>query len=352
MEYNFETGDALTAYIGDIMIKHKLSRTRFNGICMVLMLLLSQFAFSTVNAASIDNDDDNDPRPGNIQARGCFTCDFKIPGNSPFNVAPIIERDRMFMAERPGLQRKQIPLRFDENNDLLSGGRYLFDTRQHAEEYKDWVQNDFVLDGVHFLERPYFLNPDCHAWRLIGGHNFQDVQHQVVLRTERWSVPDSNQVDNLKRRWPQMMAAAAERGLTGAWLLYNKEERLVQIVYFADRIVPPHPFIPDFASLGALESAPTLGSSLNLPGDWTKTFDRTQWVLTVWFPFVLGDHGQPSLWPNSPPLPEANETDGVCEVSRGETSVTAPSDCGPLCGNKVCDLGENNQTCPGDCRVP
>ena len=341
------------------MIKHKLSLNTLNlsrGICMVLMLLLLQstfLAFSTVRAASFDGDDDNNqPRPGNIQARGCFTCDFTIPGNSPLNVAPVIERDRMFMAERPGMQRKQIPLAFAANGDLLSGGRYLFESRQQAEQYKDWVQNDFVLDGIHFFDRPYFLNPDCHAWRLIGGHNFQDVQHQVVLRTERWSVPDTNQLDNLKRSWPKMMAAAAQRGLTGAWLLYNREEQLVQIVYFADRIVPPHPFIPDFASLGALESAPSLGSSLNPPADWTKTFDRTQWVLTVWFPFVLGDHGQPSLWPNSPPLPEANETDGVCEVSRGETSVTAPMDCGPLCGNKVCDLGEDNQKCPGDCRVP
>jgi hypothetical protein len=337
------------------MIKHRLSTNTFKRICMVLMLLLLQstfIAFSTVRAASMDDEDDNGPRPGNIQARGCFTCDFTIPGNSPLNVAPVIERDRMFMAERPGMQRKQIPLGFDANGDLLSGGRYLFDTRRLAEEYKDWVQNEFVLDGTLFFDRPYFLNPDCHAWRLIGGHNFQDVQHQVVLRTERWSVPDSNQVDNLKRRWPHLMAAAAQRGLTGAWLLYNAQERLVQIVYFADRIAPQHPFIPDFASLGALESAPSLGSSLNPPAEWTKTFDRTQWVLTVWFPFALGDHGQPSLWPNSPPLPEANETDGVCEVSRGETSVTAPTDCGPLCGNKVCDLGEDNQKCPGDCRVP
>jgi hypothetical protein len=341
------------------MIKHKLSLNTFNlsrSICMVVMLLLLQstfLAFSTVRAATFDDDDDNNqPRPGNIQARGCFTCDFTIPANSPLNVAPVIERDRMFMAERPGMQRKQIPLGFAANGDLLSGGRYLFESRQQAEQYKHWVQNEFVLDGTLFFDRPYFLNPDCHAWRLIGGHNFQDVQHQVVLRTERWSVPDSNQLDNLKQSWPNLMAAAAQRGLTGVWLLYNREEQLVQIVYFADRVVPPHPFIPDFASLGALESAPSLGSSLNPPADWTKTFDRTQWVLTVWFPFVLGDHGQPSLWPNSPPLPEATETDGVCEVSRGETSVTAPMDCGPLCGNKVCDLGEDNQKCPGDCRVP
>src|SRR5215203_1415244 len=218
---------------------------------MLLLLPLSLLSFSGARAQSGD-DDERSPRQGNIQARGCFTCDFTIPGNSPLDVAPAIERDRMYMAERPGMQRKQIPLGFAANGDLLSGGRYLFDTRRLAEEYKAWVQNDFVLDGTLFFDRPYFVNPDCHAWRLIGGHNFQDVQHQVVLRTERWSVPDTNQLDNLKRSWPKMMAAAAERGLTGAWLLYNREEQLVQIVYFADRIVPPHPFIPDFASLGAL----------------------------------------------------------------------------------------------------
>jgi hypothetical protein len=256
------------------------------------------------------------------------------------------------MAERPGMQRKQIPLRFDANNDLLSGGRYLFDTQHQAEQYKHWVQNDFVLDGIQFFDRPYFLNPDCHAWRVIGAHNLKDVQHQIVLRTERWSVPDVNQVATLKQRWPHLMAAAGQRGLTGVWLLYNKEEALVQIVYFADRIVPQDPFMPDFVSLGALESADSLGSSLNPPPQWTRTFDRTQWVLTVWFPFVLGDHGQPSLWPNSPPLPEPFAGDGVCEVSRGETSITAPMECGPLCGNRVCDLGEDNQKCPGDCRVP
>ena len=110
-------------------------------------------------------------------------------------------------------------------------------------------------------------------------------------------------------------------------------------------------FIPDLAGLDALESAPSIGSSLNPPANWTKTFDRTQSVLTVWFPFVLGDHGQPSLWPNSPPLPEANETDGVCEVSRGETSVTVPLDWTTL-RQQICDLGEDNQKCPADCREP
>jgi len=325
------------------------------GIRLVVTLLLLQSGLLSLSAAraASDDDEERDPRPGNIQARGSFTCDFTISSNSPLDVAPIIERDRMYMAERPGMQRKQIPLRFgNAPGELFSGGRYLFDKRQQAEEYKSWVENDFVLDGTRFFDRPYFFNRDCHAWRVIGAHNFGGLEQQVVLRTERWSVPEASQMYTLKQRWPQIMAAASERGLTGAWLLYNKEEGLVQVVYFADRVAPPDPFVPDFASLGALESAPPLGNVFDGQPGWARTFDRTQWVLTVWFPFVLGDHGQPSLWPNSPPLPEARIDDGVCEVSRGESQASAPADCGPLCGNSVCDAGENTQNCPGDCRLP
>ena len=333
---------------------HQSAFGRGIRLALVLLLLLSSLlSLSSVRATADDEEDERGPRPGNIQARGAFTCDFTIPGNSPLDVAPVIERDRMYMAERPGMQRKQIPLRFDNaTGDLLSGGRYLFDTRQQAEAYKSWAEDDFALDGTLFFDRPYFLDRDCHSWRVIGAHNFQDLQRQVVLRTERWSVPDDSQMHTLKQRWPQIMAAASERGLTGAWLLYNKEEQLVQVVYFADRVAPPNPFVPDFASLGALESAPALGSIFDGQPGWARTFDRTQWVLTVWFPFVLGDHGQPSLWPNSPPLPEAYVGDGVCEVSRGENHASAPTDCGPLCGNGVCDAGEGTQNCPGDCRIP
>ena len=335
------------------MTRHSHNKLFNKGIQVALILLLLQLSMSlSIVRAATNDDDENHPRPGNIQARGAFTCDFTIPGNVPLNVAPVIERDRMYMAARPGMQLKQIPLRFDAGGDLLSGGRYLFNTQQQAREYKEWVENDFVLDGVRFFDRPYFLNRECRAWRVIGAHNFQGLQQQVVLRSERWTVPHNSQIHTLKQRWPQIMAAAQQRGLTAAWLLYNKDEQVVQLVYFADRVVPPHPFIPDFASLGALESATALGDIFSDQSNWTKSFDRTHWVLTVWFPFVLGDHGQPSLWPNSPPLPEPFSGDGVCEVSRGESFANAPTDCGPTCGNSVCDAGENTQNCPGDCRTP
>jgi len=332
------------------------NRTNFSKrIRLAIALLIIQlvcFPIASVYAATHDDDDDDENSMGNVSAKGCFTCDFGLPGAFPLGqVAGVIERDRMYMAERRGMQRKQLPIRFDQaSGNFLSGGRYLFDTKRDAFRYKEWVENDFILDGTLFLQRPYFINPECHAWKVIGAHNLQNLNKQAIMRTERWSVPQANQQHFLKQKWAQLLANATQRGLTGVWLTYNKEEQLAQIVYFADQ-VPPDPNDPE-ASLHALELANPLGAIFNNRPGWTKTFDRTQYVLTVWFPFVLGDQGQPSLWPNSPPLPEPYIGDGVCEVSRGENFANAPADCGPTCGNGVCELGENSGSCPGDCRLP
>lgn len=173
---------------------------------------------------------------------------------------------------------------------------------------------------------------------------------QVVVRTERWQVPGANQKKALKDRWATILADAAQRGLTSVWLLYNKEEQLVSLVYFADRVAPPDPSQPDFPSLFALQMAPPLGAIFDDRG-WTRTFDRTQWALSIWFPFALGDRGEPSLWPNSPPFPQPYAGDGVCEVSRGESSLNAPSDCPATCGDGVAQPGETTQNCPGDVRL-
>lgn len=134
----------------------------------------------------------------------------------------------------------------------------------------------------------------------------------------------------------------------GIWLLYNEQEQLATVVYYADRVVPPDPFVPDFASLGMLASMPPLGDVF-ADQPWIKTFDRTHWTLTTWFPFVLGDHGEPSLWPNSPPFPEPYPGDGVCEVSRGENGDNSP-DCPATCGDGVAQEGEDTVNCPGDVR--
>lgn len=289
---------------------------------------------------------------GDIEVEGAMTCDFDVPGNLPLvQVPPGIERDRMYQSARPGFVRKLIPLSFNLiTGDLQTGGRYLFDTGEHADEYKVWLENEFILDGTKFFDRPFVLNPECYAWSVIAAHDFGDLHTtQFVVRTERWSVPAENQRTLLKESWPEIQAEAEDRGLTSVWLLYNKQERLVSFVYFANRIVPPDPQTPDFASLAALADSPALGHIFDDQG-WLKTFDRTQWVLTIWFPFVRGDRGELSLWPNSPPFPLPYCGDGVCEVSRGESYATC-ADCPPRCGDGVCNSGEDTTNCPGDCRL-
>jgi hypothetical protein len=235
-------------------------------------------------------------------AGAAFTCDFAISKNvSPLDIVPMIERDRTAMTARPGFLRKFIPLRIDPaSGNLLSGGRYLFRTAQDARQYQTWLWHDFVLDGIAFFDRPFFLNPECHVWDVVGVADLAPYdEHQVVLRTERFRVPATSQDSRLAARWSQVLAEARRRGLTGVWLLHDQPEQLVSLVYFAERSAP---FTPDSLDPVVLEHAPPLGDVFADQG-WTRTFDRTQWVLTIWFPFVLDDHGRPSVWPNSPPLP-------------------------------------------------
>lgn len=289
-----------------------------------------------------------------IDAKGSFSCDFSLPGDLPLGQVPaLIERDRMYMAERPGMLHKQLPLAIDTSTgNLFSGGRYLFQTEAQAADYADWVRHGFTLDGTEFLDRPIFLAPECHSWSVIGAHEFAPIEtSQVVMRTERFATPPGNRRPALEHRFQTVLAEAHQRGLTAVWLVYNREERLAQLVYFADRIAPNDLTTPDFASLGALQGAAPLGDTLADLG-WAKTFDRTEWVLTIWFPFKAGDHGKPSIWPYSPPLPRPFCGDGVCEPSRGEDHAACAVDCGPACGDAVCQAGEDTHGCPGDCRLP
>ncbi|HZI09774.1 MAG TPA: hypothetical protein VE153_05225 [Myxococcus sp.] len=287
---------------------------------------------------------------GEVPATGAFTCDFLIPNTYPIDaVAPVIERDRMYMARRPGMLHKHIPARFDAAFNILTGGRYLFEKEHQARDYAEWVSQEFILDGTPFLDRSYFIAPDCRAWRTIGAIQVGDLATQTpVLRTERYAVPDTDLRGFLGARFPQVANRAVQQGLTGAWLLYDDETDVVSLVYFADRTGVYVPGLPDYTSLNALESAQPLGQVFADQG-WQKIFDRTQWSLSIWYPFVTGDQGQPSVWPNSPPLPEPRRGDGVCEPSRGENASSAPEDCPVGCGNGVHDSSaETSQNCPSD----
>jgi hypothetical protein len=241
---------------------------------------------------------------GPIHAMAALTVDFGLPGSLPLDQLPAaIERDRMHMAKRPGLRQKHLPFRIDsQNGNYLSGGRYLFDTVENAEKYKSWAESEFVLDGIKFFERPFFIDPVCHVWRVIGAQDLTDIRttHNVI-RSERWQL-QSEHAPDLEQAWPLIYQEAQKQGLSSVWLLHNVQERLAGIISIAGQAASTDLQKPEDTCLGALESLPSLGTMFDGLG-WVKVFDRTSWVLTIWFPISEGELEAPALWPNSPPLP-------------------------------------------------
>jgi hypothetical protein len=285
-----------------------------------------------------------------LDERGGVSCDFEFsPTVNPLTIAPVIERDRMYMAARPGMQEKHIP--FNPPTLMLpaqTGGRYLFDSYQLARDYLTWVQQEYVLDGVLFFQRTDFVDPRCHVWEVVGAWEPGDprTSHHFI-RTERLRGPANHTPAQLRallgHRWTGLRAQAEHRGLSGVRLMFSPDERLIEIVYLASREV--------HGMLG-LQSLISLGLPL-IEGGATREFDRTQFVLTMWSPFVAGDQGEPAPFPNSPPLPGPLCGDGVCSVSRGESQTSCPLDCPVHCGDATCQPGEGESTanCPGDCRL-
>ncbi len=293
-------------------------------------------------------------RDGDTAADGAFTCDFAL-GPTAFegSLPAVIERDRMYMTAQPGMLHKHIPFRPDpmaatDGGVAYSGGRYLFDSRRHARDYEDFVKHQFTLDGVQFLARDYFQNPTCRSWDVVGAHDFASLDHQLILRTE-WMATGAAATKLLQSRWPAVRAEAQRRGDTAVWLLARPDADLAAIVSFRDRVAPDAVGL-DVAGLALFEAAPPL-SDLFADQGWGRTFDRTEWALTIWYPFAKGDHGRPALWPYAAlPSPERPGPDGLCEPSRGESYRTAPNECLPSCGDGKPQRkeGETTATCPSD----
>ena len=144
--------------------------------------------------------------PGPIEAGGSFTGEFGLGDGLPIEEAPyVIERDRINEGKLVGFNRKLLPLKLDETTgERTAGGYYLHDTFMQAEYMHDWYQdpvNGFVLDGIPILQRPYFINPKAHCWRVIGAHDFKGIDvAQRVVRFERWHC-NRNLEGVLEREW-------------------------------------------------------------------------------------------------------------------------------------------------------
>ena len=242
--------------------------------------------------------------PGPIPVEGAVFDDFRLTDHLPPDQAPgVIERDRLIMSARPGFNRKLLPLRVEpDTGTAYCGGRYLLDTYENAIAFADWCRDDFEIDGVLILERPDFADVSAHVFRVIGAHDFKDLStRQIAYRTEIWDAARNFNEAKLEGGWSSLRDRAEEDGRSALWLMFNDETRQLAMVTVWDRVGEPQTDDLDFVTLRAVEAAPSYGAELEAAGGLTKSFDRSHWVFTIWFP--NDDAARPSLWPNSPPLP-------------------------------------------------
>jgi len=245
-------------------------------------------------------------KPGPITCEGAAINDFRLTSHLPPEAAPgVIERDRLHMAARPGFNRKLLPLGVDRaTGTAYSGGRYLLDTLDDARAFVDWVGNEFELDGTLFFKRPDFADIEPRVFRVLGAHDFKDLHHaQRVVRTEIWTLGQGSSADAIAGLWPTLRDEAAERDLSSLWLLYDEDQGRICLVTVGEGVTGSAGSGPDFASIEALEGAPSQGARWEKSGGARKTFDRSHWIFSIWFPRIDGRDLEPALWPNSPPLP-------------------------------------------------
>lgn len=242
---------------------------------------------------------------GPIPCGGVFADEFDLgPGLSMKNAPDYIEADRIVMAARPGLNRKLLPFGLEDGGARATcGGFYLFDTLENAVAFKHWVEKDFVVDGIHFLDRPVFKNPRGFVYRVVGAEDFKPlVGAQRIVRSERWVLPNEKSAEQLAWLWPAMRSEAQSTGLSSIWLLVNAETLRVALVTVADRLTTDAARQPDIASVGGLAASPSLGFEIGQRLKASKEFDRSSWIYSIWFPAEPNDAGPKSLWPNSPPF--------------------------------------------------
>jgi hypothetical protein len=239
--------------------------------------------------------------PGPIRVAGAFLDEFDIVGNMPADQVPAaIERDRPYFVARPGFYRKLLPLIIGNDGAAHTGGRYLFQTRIDADAFGRWLADEFVLDGTHFVDRPWVRNLTGSAFDVIGAHDFKDVHKaQTVVRVERWALEPGHDGD-LVRGWDAMRDAAEASGLASLWLLHAGDRNEAAIVSVIDRVADSDRDAPDYASIRELESRDSTAAPLNGRPWARKTADLTSWVYTLWF---APNHRPLHLWPNSPPFP-------------------------------------------------
>ncbi|KAI8712517.1 hypothetical protein NCS52_01350100 [Fusarium sp. LHS14.1] len=254
---------------------------------------------------------------GEIKAKGAFTAEIHIAVRvSLQDVWNDQYAGSQIMAKRPGMYLKYLPCRYHEvSGDMLTGGAYLFTTKEEAEDYSNWTSNEFEVGEpkTKYWKQPHFKSVTHWTWDVIGAYNFKPVDEHAIGRFQRWTYDIKNAESILKQLYPVMKDGAEKREATSFWLLHRPEDKMIGIqMTFAKTKQDDHDSaLEDVVSASEL---PDLGEIFPDRLEAELELDRTSALLAVWLPLAHHAKGVKVESPNFPALPALSQEGLLVEL--------------------------------------
>ncbi|TPX07621.1 uncharacterized protein E0L32_010720 [Thyridium curvatum] len=175
---------------------------------------------------------------GEIPAQAAFTTEINIAGlgASVQDVINMQYPDSQAMMKRPGMYIKYLPYQYDETTgQFLTGGAYLFDTWEHAQDYGRWTTDEYEVGEpkTKFWDQPAFESTARLPWKVVGACNFAPVGEHAIGRFTRWKYAGDDAEAALREMYTRLRDASKAQGAVAFWLLHHPQEQRigVQLAY-------------------------------------------------------------------------------------------------------------------------
>ncbi|KAM0304892.1 hypothetical protein ACHAPM_003009 [Fusarium culmorum] len=242
---------------------------------------------------------------GKIEVEAAFTAEILITGRVGLqDIWHSQYAGSGAMGLREGMYIKYLPTKYHPiNGNMLTGGAYLFDTLENAKAYEDWTTNEFKVGEppTTYWKQPLFKSVDSWIWKVIGAHNFTDVEEHHIGRWQRWTYHHVGVGDILKQLYPVLKDAAEKRGAGSFWLLHRPEDKMIGV----QMSFPKPEQLDDESLLQEIEAVARKKSLADVFPDALEAevlMDRTSAYHAIWQPLLDGPNGLKVACPNFPHL--------------------------------------------------
>jgi hypothetical protein len=245
---------------------------------------------------------------GEINAKAAFTSDIILdPRIDLSSCVKGQELGRRDMDVRQGMYIKYVPYQpHPITGQIMTGGRYLFDTWDDVLDYDHWTTNvcEYGNPPEKFWSWSMMQKVDRWNWRVAGAYHFSHPETHGLSRFQRWSYSGDNVEERVRDIYPNIRDAAKAYGAAGVWLLYQPEAKLIGLFTIMKK---PEALdsVSLYEAIESLKAQPSLGSLLPESLSPRPVFDRSSLNLSMWLPksrLAGGVHQATNL---APVLPSA-----------------------------------------------